>query len=180
MPDTLVLDLAGMPIGFVSWQRAVKLYWEDRATIVIDDPTKVLRSPSLEMGMPRVIRAKNFVAKKTKTAIPFSRKNIYIRDERTCQYCNELLELQDVTLDHITPRSKGGTSTWQNIVVACLDCNKNKAGLTLKEAGMTLLRQPVEPKATDKRYNFKLHISKLRPEWEPWASWLYWNVKLEE
>src|SRR5208337_2925773 len=73
MADTLVLDLANRPIGFVSWQRAVKMYWEDRAEIVKEDPLVILHSPSIEMNMPRVIKAKNYVVKRMKLSVPFSR-----------------------------------------------------------------------------------------------------------
>jgi 5-methylcytosine-specific restriction endonuclease McrA len=66
------------------------------------------------------------------------------------------------------------------LVLACIRCNKDKAGMTPKQAGMSLLRQPVEPKANDPKYNFKLHIKTIRPEWQPWESWLYWNIELDK
>ncbi len=181
MADTLVLDLSNRPIGFVSWQRAVKMYWEDRAEIVKEDPNVFLHSPSIEMNMPRVIKAKNYVIKRLKLSVPFSRRNIALRDNSQCQYCARILHSHEYTLDHVIPRSKGGLSTWTNLVLCCIKCNKQKNNHTLAQAGMTLLRVPREPKATDPRYNFKLHIKKLRPEWKEWADggWLYWNVSLE-
>jgi 5-methylcytosine-specific restriction endonuclease McrA len=182
MADTLVLDLSNRPIGFVSWQRAVKMYWEDRAEIVKEDPHVFLHSPSIEMNMPRVIKAKNYVVKRLKLSVPFSRRNIALRDNSECQYCGKFLHSHEYTLDHVIPRSKGGLSTWLNLVLACIKCNKIKNNHTLAESGMTLLKKPMEPKATDPRYNFKLHIKKLRPEWKEWADggWLYWNVELDK
>jgi 5-methylcytosine-specific restriction endonuclease McrA len=179
MHDTLVLDLAGNPIGVISWQRAVKMYWEDRVDIVTEDQQgRILHSPSFEMGMPRVVRAKNYVVKRMRKSVPCSRRNVAIRDRSLCQYCGTLLHLSEYTLDHVIPRSKGGTTTWENTVLACVECNHRKDGRTPAEAGMRLLHAPIEPKATEKNF-FKLHIRKLRPEWEPWSSWFYWNAELD-
>lgn len=180
--DTLVLDMSGTPVGFVSWQRAVKLYWEDRAFIVDEDAERILHSPSFEMNMPTIIRAKNWVHRRKKQAVPFSRRNIAIRDNSECQYCGKLLNTHEYTLDHVVPRCKGGVSTWLNLVLACIKCNKYKSGCTPKEAGMHLLKVPVEPKPSDPRFNFKLRIKKMHPTWKPWVDggWLYWNIELDK
>jgi 5-methylcytosine-specific restriction endonuclease McrA len=178
--DTLVLDMTGVPVGFIGWQKAVKLYWEDRATIVDDDSERILHSPSFEMNMPTVIRAKNWVRRRRKTAVPFSRRNIAIRDNSECQYCGKELKTSEFTLDHVVPRVQGGISSWVNLVVSCIRCNKRKAGCTPHQAGMKLLRTPVEPKVDDPKYNFKLHIKRMRPEWKEWETWLYWNVELDK
>lgn len=180
MPDVLVLDSNYRPVGFKSWQDAVKNVWEDRAIVVKEDESgKVLRSPSFEMGMPRVIRVKNAWMKRRKTAVPFSRRNIYIRDNGECQYCGKHLALSEYTLDHVKPRSQGGISSWTNLVLSCTRCNKHKAGQTPEQAGMPLLQKPVAPKMDDPKYNFKLRIRKLRPEWKEWESWLYYNIELD-
>lgn len=180
--DTLVLDMTGTPVGFVSWQRAVKLYWEDRAIILDEDAERILHSPSFEMNMPTVIRAKNWVRRRKKSVVPFSRRNIATRDNSECQYCGKLLKTHEYTLDHVVPRSQGGLSTWVNLVLACLKCNKYKAGCTPAEAGMRLRKQPVEPKPDDPKYNFKLRIKKMHPSWKPWVDggWLYWNIELDK
>jgi 5-methylcytosine-specific restriction endonuclease McrA len=181
MNDTLVLDSNWTPVGFVSWERAVKLWYEDRAKIIKEDEAgKILRSQSFEMGMPRVIVVKNSWARRQRLAVPCSRRNIAVRDNSECQYCGKVLETHEYTLDHVVPRSKGGLSTWVNLVLACVRCNKNKGQRSLKDSGMTLLSTPVAPKPSDPRFNFKLHITKLRPEWKEWSSWLYWNVTLDE
>lgn len=189
MADTLVLDMSGMPVGFVSWQRAVKLYWEDRATIEADEPRRVLHSPSFEMNMPTVIRAKNWVRRRKKQAVPFSRRNIAVRDNGECQYCSRPLGTHEYTLDHVVPRCRGGVSSWTNLVLACIKCNKRKAGETPQEAGMALRRAPLEPRPDDPKYNFKLRIKRMHPSWKPWvdggwlyaekAAWAYWNVELQ-
>ena len=142
MADTLVLDMSGTPIGFVSWQRAVKLYWEDRAVIVDEDADRILHSPSFEMNMPTVIRAKNWVHRRRKSTVPFSRRSLAIRDNSECQYCGHVLSTHEYTLDHVVPRCKGGVSSWTNLVLACMRCNKRKAGQTPQEAGMALRKLP--------------------------------------
>jgi 5-methylcytosine-specific restriction endonuclease McrA len=174
--------MTGTPIDFVSWRKAVKMLWEDRAITVKEDSERILRSPSFEMYMPRVIRAKNWVERRRRKEVPFSRRNLFLRDDGQCQYCGVRLKTDEYSLDHVIPRSKGGQSTWENLVVACLPCNKFKDDDTLEEAGMALRRKPVKPKTSDPRYTFKLHIKKLRPEWKEWVDggWLYWNVELEK
>jgi len=181
MPDVLVLDSNYRPIGFKSWQDAVKNVWEDRAIVIKEDESgKKLHSPSFEMGMPRVIRVRNAWVKRKKTAVPFSRRNIYIRDNGECQYCGKHLKTDEYTLDHVIPRSQGGVSSWANLVLSCVRCNKHKAGQTPQQAHMPLLNKPVVPKVDDPKYNFKLHIRTLRPEWKEWADWLYWNIEIDE
>jgi len=187
MGDVLVLDMNYRPVGFKPWWEAVKNIYEERADLIkADESGKVLRGgvnangEIFEMGMPRVIRVKNAWTKRRRTSVPFSRRNIYLRDDGECQYCGKNLRLSEYTLDHVNPRSKGGLSTWANIVCSCIRCNKSKGGLTLKEAGMRLLRAPFEPKVNDPKYTFKLHINKLRPEWKEWSDWLYWNIELDK
>jgi 5-methylcytosine-specific restriction endonuclease McrA len=180
MNDTLVLDSNWQPVGFCNWQNAVKLYWEDRAEIVKEDEGgKVLRSPSFEMGMPRVIQVKNAWTKRKRMAVPCTRRNILTRDHATCQYCGKVVHTTDYTIDHVNPRCQGGITEWSNVVIACIRCNKRKGGRTPEQADMPLLHQPVVPKVSDPKFNFKLHINKLRPEWKQWESWLYWNVELD-
>jgi 5-methylcytosine-specific restriction endonuclease McrA len=186
MADVLVLDMNYRPVGFCSWTRAVKNVFEDRADIIKEDEAgRKLHGGTnaegavFEMGMPRVIRVKNAWVKRRKTSVPFSRRNIYTRDNGECQYCGKVLKTSEYTLDHVTPRSQGGISSWVNLVLSCIRCNKKKGGLTPAQAGMKLLRHPVEPKVDDPKYNFKLHIRKMRPEWKEWADWLYWNIELD-
>lgn len=180
MQDCLVLDMNWQPVGFCDWRRAIKLWYEGRAIVVNEDESgKVLHSPCFEVGLPRTIRVCNAWVKRKKLSVPFSRRNIYVRDNGECQYCGKDLKTHEYTLDHVLPRSQDGVSSWANLVIACIRCNKRKAGQTPTQAGMTLLKKPVEPKANDPKYNFKLHISKMRPEWKEWDTWLYYNVELE-
>ena len=186
MADVLVLDMNYRPVDFKPWQEAVKNIYEGRAETVVEDASgQKLRAGRnsageiFEMGMPRVIRVHNAWVKRKKHSVPFSRRNIYTRDGGECQYCGKDLQKSEYQLEHVVPRSRGGKSTWTNIVCACLRCNKRKNNMTPAEAGMKLLKVPVEPKSDDPKYNFKLHIRKMRPEWKQWESWLYWNIELD-
>lgn len=168
MNDTLVLDSSNRPIGFVNWKRAVKLFWEDAAEVVREDEGgRLLRSPSVQIGLPRVIRVKGYVAKKVRKGLSPTKLNIAIRDSYTCQYCcDELESLSDCTLDHVIPKSRGGQNTWENLVTACGHCNRKKANNTPAEAGMTLMRTPTEPKPN---MSFQ-YTGRMRSEWKDWAN----------
>lgn len=187
--DVLVLDMNWIPVGFMGWENAVKLMWENRAKVVKEDEGgKVLHSPSFEMGMPRVIVVRNAWTRRRKQSVPCTRRNLLVRDNATCQYCERVVSTHEYTMDHVIPVCQGGKSDWKNLVVCCMKCNKSKAGRTPQQAGMRLLSNPYTPKPTDPRFNFKLHIKTLRPEWKDWEaflyaeknSWAYWNIELEK
>jgi 5-methylcytosine-specific restriction endonuclease McrA len=180
MSDTLVLDTQGYPIAFVSWQRAVNLQWQDRAVVVAEDAQRILRSPSFEMGLPRVIKLRNHISRKLRLKVPMTRRNIAIRDHSSCQYCGVLLETSDYSIDHVVPRSRGGQSVWANLVLACVHCNRRKSDRLPHEVGLTLRQKPVAPNQFDPRFNFRLHIKVLRPEWSDYKAYIYWNVELEK
>ena len=108
----------------------------------------------------------------------FSRRNIFERDGNLCQYCGRHFERGELTLDHVTPRSRGGTSTWENIVLACLDCNIRKSDRLPQEARMRLLRKPVKPSWATR---VGVKIGRLRKEsWERFLEEAYWDVELKE
>jgi 5-methylcytosine-specific restriction endonuclease McrA len=169
-----VLDSNWIPQSFCSWNTAIKLWYEGRATVIKEDEGgKVLRSPSLTMGIPRIIVVKNAWKKRRRTLVPCSRRNILIRDHATCQYCGKVVTTQEFQIEHVIPRCQGGKTTWENVVVSCIKCNSRKDGRTPAQAKMPLLSIPYAPKVTDPRFNFKLHIQKLRPEWSEYKEWLY-------
>ncbi len=186
MSDTLVLDKAYRPVETRVWQDAVKLVYEGVADLLVEDDKKTLHSDSFEMGMPRVIRIRNWVKKNlTMSSVPLSRRNLILRDSiiidgkpvAICQYCGIRITAENYSADHVMPRSLGGQSTWENLVVCCQDCNAKKANKTLKQAEMKLLKRPVEPNPEDPRFTFKLRIHNPHPSWE---GYLYWNVELEK
>ena len=185
MADVLVLDKTGKPIYTECWQEIVRLYYQERLDILVEDDEKILRSQNFEMGMPRVVRLRNWVAKQFNKRVPFSRRNLILRDSimitgklvPVCQYCGCRINSDNYSADHVWPESLGGKATWTNLVVCCQDCNSKKANKTLDQVGMRLLKKPVEPSVKDSRYTFHLRIKNPHPSWE---SYLYWNVELEK
>jgi len=143
--DTLVLDTQGFPFAFVTWQRAVNLYFQDRATVVTDDAERILRSSSFEMGFaardPAAEPHQPEVAAEGADEAPQHR----YRDNSSCQYCGRVLETREYTIDHVVPRARGGHSEWSNLTLACVVCNKRKSNLLPHEAGLVLRQKPYEP-----------------------------------
>ncbi|KAK0330808.1 hypothetical protein LTR94_031378, partial [Friedmanniomyces endolithicus] len=129
--------LSYFPLSLWPWEEVVKAVWQDRVDVVATYD-KVVRSPSLEMQLPSVVCLKSYVDQDRKPA--FTRFNVFLRDGFACQYCGEPGTSQDLTFDHVIPRSRGGRTTWQNIVAACGPCNLKKGGRTPGQAHMPLRR----------------------------------------
>jgi 5-methylcytosine-specific restriction endonuclease McrA len=107
--------------------------------------------------------------------VAFSRRNVFKRDHYACQYCGIQPGSEELSIDHVIPRSHGGTSSWENCVLACVACNKRKADRTPQQAGMKLSRQPVRP--TWKPF-YAAHRVRIA-SWAKFVSEAYWNVELE-
>jgi 5-methylcytosine-specific restriction endonuclease McrA len=123
--------------------------------------------------MPAVVRVlRRF--RRNRHAIRFSRVNIYTRDAFTCQYCGERLDTEDLTFDHVLPRSTGGKTTWENIVTCCVPCNRAKANRTPEQARMQLRRRPSKPRYLP-LVTVQMDRRHVPEEWRP-----YWNVALEQ
>lgn len=116
-----------------------------------------------------------------RSRVRFSRFNIYARDENTCQYCGRRFRRSDLNLDHVVPRSRGGSTSWENVVCSCVRCNLRKGGRTPEEAGMRLLQRPVRPRWTP---TFRSAARRaFYREWRPFLSLAdaaYWNAELLE
>ncbi len=131
--------LSYYPLSLWSWQDAIKAVFLDRVNIVAHSDQAV-RSPTLEMQLPSVVSLKSFVKPTTHPA--FTRFNVFLRDRFDCQYCGSP---EDLTFDHIIPRSKGGQTTWENVVAACSPCNLRKSNLTPVQAKMFPRQQRLRP-----------------------------------
>ncbi len=113
-----------------------------------------------------------------KKEVTFTRHNIFERDKNTCQYCGRVCDRQDLNLDHVIPRERGGPTTWENIVCSCIECNTQKANRTPQEAGMHLIRKPKRPKWRPfVQINLSLH---QHDSWKHFIDLAYWNVELGE
>ena len=143
----LILNYSYEPLQFCSAKRGLVMVLSGRAEQIECDGY-VVRSPSLSLQVPTVIRVLNMVKRNTRKSVSFSKKNILRRDNFTCQYCGERNYL--LTVDHIIPKSRGGKTNWTNGVVACKPCNMKKGNRTAREANMRLHKTPVRP-------NFSFH-----------------------
>jgi len=170
---TLVLNASYEPLGVVPWDVAVTGIHNSKMTVVEEYDT-LARSAYLTMRVPAVVRLNSFVKKPVK-ALKFSRVNVYSRDGYKCQYCGEKCRTDELTYDHVIPRSQGGTTVWENIVSCCYDCNSKKGGRTPQQAKMKLLSKPVRPRSVPKvEFEF---TGKTIPE--QWHDYVYWNGSLE-
>ena len=143
MRSALVLNASFEPLSIVSSQRATCLVLADKADVLEDDGT-VLRSESLVVASPSVIRLRYMVKVPFIRRAALSRRAIFARDDHRCQYCGERAD----SIDHVLPRSRGGQHTWENVAAACRPCNLVKRDRTPDEAGMRLRRPCRAPRAT--------------------------------
>jgi 5-methylcytosine-specific restriction endonuclease McrA len=143
-PTVLVLNASYEPLHVCSIKRAITLLMSDITERVEDRDNAFLHSPSTQIPVPSVIRLKRYVKRPPRFHIAFNRRNVFRRDNHTCQYCGHVGG--DLTLDHVVPRSRGGRNAWENIVTACRECNSRKRDRTPAEAKMKLKREAFAPK----------------------------------
>jgi 5-methylcytosine-specific restriction endonuclease McrA len=162
----LVLNLNYEPLNVCTTKRAMVLLVIGKAE-VIENGRGYIRTPSTIYPRPSVIRL-GYMIKRPRPRVKLNRREIFRRDNYTCQYCDR--ETRQLTVDHVVPRHRGGKYCWENLVSACPACNRRKGGKTLQEAHMSLLRRPYEPRATGD-YLFG-HYLKHNREWERFiAGW---------
>lgn len=141
---TLVLTPWYFPHKVVRWQTAVTMMYLGKVDVLVSYAEEVC-SPSTRIQTPAVLRLKKKVLT-IKRGVRFSRLNVYARDNFTCMYCETRLAPEELTFDHVLPRSRGGATRWDNIVSACHPCNRRKGNRTPEQAGMEPLRKPHRPK----------------------------------
>ena len=200
--SVLVLNKLFMAVHVISVRRAFGLLCKDLAEVVTSDDGQFMtydfttwaevsafkakldrhededwiRTPTTEIQAPRVIRLMGYDRVPRQT-VKFNRRNIFARDHNQCQYCGRKYVLSELSLDHVTPRSQGGQTTWENIVCACVDCNVRKGGRTPRQANMTLIKKPEKPKRSPV-LNLKLTQTKYR-SWQSFLDSAYWSVELK-
>ena len=141
--QVLVLNASYEPLSLVSVRRAVVLLLREKAEM-LEATQQMLRSHNRAIPVPLVIRLVHYV-RLPHRRVPATRAAIMLRDAYVCQYCGETPGHNNLTVDHIVPRSRGGAHDWHNLVSACKRCNQKKGSLTPEEASMSLLRKPFEP-----------------------------------
>jgi 5-methylcytosine-specific restriction endonuclease McrA len=140
---TLLLDATWNPVRAISWKRAVILDMQDRVDVV-EYYDEVIHTPNRDIPLPAVIRLRQYL-KVFSRGVSFTRRNVLLRDAFECQYCGARPGTQELTLDHVVPRSRGGGMSWDNVVTACKPCNHVKGSRTPREAAMELRRLPRKP-----------------------------------
>lgn len=140
----LVLNSSYQPVKLVSWQKAFILFFQGKVE-VLEYHSAAARSAREAHRLPSVIRLKTYIAPRRANRLKFSRENVYLRDDYTCQYCGVQFAPRDLTLDHVVPASKNGRKDWTNVVAACRTCNHRKGNRTPLGANMPLLNEPKIP-----------------------------------
>lgn len=136
----LVLNASYEPINVCAARRAIVLVLKGVASTEERTRSEIV-STRMRLPLPSVIRLLEYrrIPRQTRS---LSRKNILLRDRYTCQYCSHTAPAGELTMDHVVPRSRGGGSTWENLVACCIECNNKKGNRTPDEAGMKLMRAP--------------------------------------
>jgi 5-methylcytosine-specific restriction endonuclease McrA len=139
----LLLNVTYEPLTTVGMHRAVRLVLGDKAEIVHGDVAgATLRSVSMVLAVPSVIRLRRYVRVPYRNRVPLTRSALLRRDNYLCAYCGRRAE----TIDHVVPRSRGGSHTWENCVASCMRCNHSKADHLIEDLGWTLSHEPGPPR----------------------------------
>ena len=177
--STLVLNadyrpLSYFPLSLWSWHETVKAVFLDRVDIV-SEYDRFVHSPSWAFRLPSVISLRKYIPAAKRPA--FTRFNVFLRDHFRCQYCGDGLPAHELTFDHVTPRSRGGYTTWENVVAACVACNLTKGDRLLSECRLRIRSRPEIPSVHSLQSNGRgfppnyLH--------ESWRDFLYWDTELD-
>lgn len=200
--NVLVLNRLYIAIQVMSVRRAFCLLWKELAEVIsIENGSYIsydfqswlevsewksslkqrhehedwVRGVNFDIQVPRVIRLLKY-DRYPRNVVKFNRRNIFLRDENRCQFCGKKFNTHQLSLDHVVPRSRGGQTTWENIVCACLECNVRKGGRTPEEAGMRLYQRPVKPKRSPV---LAQQLTSLKyASWKNFLDEAYWTTEL--
>jgi len=165
----LVLNSSFQPLSVIPERRLIVLLSKQKVTFLDNSMRELIeesiKARRLELERPVIVQLLANV-RIPRVALQPTRSNILLRDDETCQYCGK--HSRDLTLDHIIPRSRGGQSTWENLVASCKACNGKKGNRLLKEVNMRLLRQP-RPLTQEYAGLFLLRYPKLRQAYEEYV-----------
>lgn len=162
--------------------------WTDAIDTAKIAASRTVSSPRFSFLLPDVIvctEYRGFGYHVSHRKPKFSRTNIYRRDRNQCGFCGKKFHTEDLTIDHIIPKSKGGKMVWENVILACVPCNSKKGNKTVEEAGMRLVRKPYKPTPEDLRRNpierILYKVGHKPPKtWGAFLSKEYWSVELKD
>ena len=176
MEQTLLLNATYEPLKVLEWRKAVTLLCQGKVEVVSEYDSEI-HSVSVTFKLPSVIRLLRYITiKRRLDYVPFSRINVYVRDDFSCQYCGITFPMNKLTFDHVVPVSQGGRKNWENIVTSCVPCNRRKGGRTPAEAGMFVVGRPIRPtRPSILRLTFGLQYAP-----DCWRDYLYWSVKVNQ
>src|SRR5437879_13495850 len=163
--------LSYYPLSLWPWQDVIKAVFLDRVDVV-STCDQVVHSPSFEMQLPSVVSLKQYVTQDRPPA--FTRFNLFLRDAFCCQYCRAA---EDLTFDHVVPRSRGGRTTWENVVTACGGCNLRKGSRLPRECKMHPRSHPRQPTTWELQDNGRAFTPNYLHQ--RWRDFLYWDSDLE-
>ena len=166
--------LSYFPLSLWNWQNTIKAVFMERVNIIAEYEYNI-RSSNLSMKLPSVISLKKYIA--VSSRVPFTRFNLFLRDQFKCQYCGNKFKASELTFDHVLSKSKGGRSSWENVVSACYKCNNTKGNLSCYRAKMFPIRRPLKPTNNQLR-----ELGKSFPPnylHHTWTDFLYWDTELE-
>jgi 5-methylcytosine-specific restriction endonuclease McrA len=199
--SVLLLNRLYMAVRVVSARRAMTLLYRDMAEVVSCEDGKFvsydfndwvevslakanfepelhdwIRTVRFQVAVPKIIRLLIY-EKLPRAEVKLNRRNLFARDQNRCQYCGKRFACNELSLDHVTPRSQGGGTSWENVVCACVKCNVKKGGRTPDQAHMRLIAQPRRPRRSP-ILTIKLSESKYA-SWKQFLDFAYWNVELK-
>ncbi|MEO0072918.1 MAG: HNH endonuclease [candidate division WOR-3 bacterium] len=160
--EVLVLNQNYEPLTFCRARRALVLLYLGKAELVESYNGKIVRSVKNWLPLPSVLRLNRFI-KVTRREIPLTKRNILRRDNHQCQYCGK--KTGPMTTDHVIPKGKGGTDSWENLVCACVECNTKKGNKPYMSVGLKLLRKPKKPTYLQFILSSR---DKIPEEWRPY------------
>jgi len=164
----LVLNASFEPLLVVDWKKAIILIFTRKVEVLAEYPIEI-RSPTTSLNLPAVVRLTRMVRRKSRLRVPLTRRNVFLRDNLTCQYDGKVFSMDELTVDHVIPRSHGGMSTWDNVVACCESCNRKKGSMAPELAGMQLARKPRAPNPT-RLLTMKIEQDRVPGIWEPFLT----------
>jgi len=173
-----VIHIENTPDGSAQWINHNLASWTELSEFKREfEPAGFdwIHTSRFQFAVPRIIRLLGY-DKLPRQDVKFNRRNIFARDGSKCQYCGRKFATQDLSLDHVLPRSQGGKSTWDNIVCCCIKCNVKKGGRTPEQAHMKLLSKPIKPKRSPV-INIRLTDGRYA-SWKQFLDEAYWTVEL--